>query len=323
MLAGYITSDKTYFATISQQRGQIKLRNKKEYTNKSAESFEELLNRYTQSYKCTRDNACFAVAGFVYDNSVSEKYLPWRVDADTIIDIFNFSEVRIVNEHIATAQGIFELPPERLFTINEGSRVHTGNRGVMIVDEKFGEAMIIYDGERFSSYVTSAALAGFAPDNQLEAELWQYLYSEHDVVNIGEIVSRHGLKHILDFLITSRNLEPPEWCTDSKDCPAKIIELALSAKDELAVETLDIFIDCMASEAANLATRGMTIGGIYLGGSISAEIMTALDKGRFMEHFVRKNELQKQLAAMPVQVILEPHTPLFGAAYITTNLESE
>ncbi len=323
MLAGYITSDKSYFATVSHKRGQIALINKKEYSNKSAESLEELLNRYIQSHTCQRDFACLAVAGLVYDNSVSEKYLPWRVDADAIADIFGFSEVRIVNEHIATAQGIFELPQERLFTINEGSRVHTGNRGVIIVDEQLGEAMIVYDGERFSTYVTSAALAGFAPDNQLEAELWEYLYSEHDVVNVGEIISRHGLTHILEFLITSRNLEYPQWHSETADCPTRIIELALSAKDDLAVETLDIFIDCLASEAANLATRGMTIGGIYLGGSIPTEIMTALDRGRFMERFVRKNELQKQLAAMPVQVILEPQTPLFGAAHITTNLESE
>jgi glucokinase len=102
--------------------------------------------------------------------------------------------------------------------------------------------------------------------------------------------------------------------------PEAILERALSGKDEIAQRTVDIFIDCYASEAANLALKGMTLGGVYIGGRIAPRIITALDKGRFMERFVKRGKMESMLAKMPVGIIIEDKTALIGAAGMVLNM---
>ena len=96
--------------------------------------------------------------------------------------------------------------------------------------------------------------------------------------------------------------------------------MALSGKDETAVRALDIFVDCYASECANLALKGMTLGGIYIGGLIAPGIATVLDKGRFMRRFVKRGKMETLLSQIPVGVIIEERTPLLGAAAVGMTL---
>ncbi|MBD3403574.1 glucokinase, partial [candidate division GN15 bacterium] len=93
-------------------------------------------------------------------------------------------------------------------------------------------------------------------------------------------------------------------------------EQALAGTDETATRALDLFIDCYAAETSNLALKGMTLGGIYVGGQIAPRILTAMDQGRFMQRFVKKGKMENLLAAMPVRVIIEDRAALIGAAAV-------
>ena len=81
-----------------------------------------------------------------------------------------------------------------------------------------------------------------------------------------------------------------------------------------------MFIDCFASEAANLTLRSMALGGLYVGGIIAPRIVTAMDRGRFMKRFVKRGKMEAILAATPVRVIIYEKTALRGAAAIGMNL---
>ncbi len=98
--------------------------------------------------------------------------------------------------------------------------------------------------------------------------------------------------------------------------PGTLIEKALSGKDADATQTLDIFVDCYASEAANLALKGMTLGGIFIGGLIGPQIITLLDQGRFMERFIKRGKMESLLARMPVSIVIEEKTALIGAGTV-------
>jgi glucokinase len=111
-----------------------------------------------------------------------------------------------------------------------------------------------------------------------------------------------------------------EWFDDAKNRSMAVIEKALSGEDKTAARTLDIFIDCYASEAANLALKGMTLGGIYIGGLLAPQIITAFDQGKFMRRFVKRGKMEDLLSRMPVGVIIEPQTALLGAAGMSTKL---
>ena len=77
---------------------------------------------------------------------------------------------------------------------------------------------------------------------------------------------------------------------------------------------MEIFVSILGSVAGNLALIGFTAGGIYLGGGISPKILPKLRDGRFMKRFTDKGRFNNLMAKIPVKVILNDKTPLFGAA---------
>ena len=316
MIAGHITTDFTHLARVTHSGGDVRFHNEEQITNEPKLNLETLLQRYLRKQEELPEAACFAVRSPVQDNSARGVLLPWPIECDELSKILSFSNVQLVNEYHATAKGLLGLKPEYLFNINNGNPDPNGIKGLIVIDDQFSETFIVNEGEEHRSFVTEAGHSGFSPASQIETELWHYLYVENRFVEIGHILSRSGLPTIYEFLTDHHRIPPAEWYKKSEFACSSIMEMALSEKDEIAVEALDIFIDCMASEAANLALRGLTSGGIYLAGNISTELTTALDKGFFMERFARRGEVKDFLSDIPVQVVMESQTTLLGAASI-------
>ena len=133
-------------------------------------------------------------------------------------------------------------------------------------------------------------------------------------------VSFQGLERICSFLIESNGKLEVDWLTAATDRPSTIIEKALAGSDAIASAAMDLFIDCYASEAANLALKSMTLGGLFVGGAIAPRIVTLLEKGRFMERFVKRGKMERLLTNVPVGIIIEERTALLGAAKVALTL---
>lgn len=105
--------------------------------------------------------------------------------------------------------------------------------------------------------------------------------------------------------------------------PAKlIVEYAKTAKCPLCVQTLDIFSECLAHEAANFALKAMATGGVYLGGGIPSKILWKLKTPAFRAAFNAKGRMETLMETMPVKVILNDNAALIGAAkYATDSLD--
>jgi glucokinase len=82
----------------------------------------------------------------------------------------------------------------------------------------------------------------------------------------------------------------------------------------LCTRALDTFISIYGAEAGNLALKAMAVSGIYVGGGIAPKIVAKLQDGGFMRAFSAKSRLSSLLQAIPVRVILNPKTALYGAA---------
>ena len=75
-----------------------------------------------------------------------------------------------------------------------------------------------------------------------------------------------------------------------------------------------MFVSAYGAEAGNLALRGMTTAGLYVGGGIAPKILPALTNGTFMEAFLAKPPMTDLLSTIPVKVILCADAGLIGAA---------
>lgn len=314
MLAGYITAGTVDLAFARRTGSELTLVKRASYKNSDFEGLEAILNHYMKRHGRESKTICLGVAGPVIDNKVITTNIPWKISGDELADKLKCRRVHLSNDLVTTAQGLRELPSDRFVTINKGIKNETGNIGLIAAGIGLGEAIIYRSEQGQVNCDSEGGHADFAPGNQLEAELWQYLYSEHGHIEVEDVLSLGGIERIYDFLVETQGMVESKELKGVTDKPGRIIELALSGANSTAGRTMDIFIDCYASEAANLALKGMTIGGIYLGGLIAPQIMTLLDTGSFLERFVKPGRMTDLLARMPVCLLIEDKTALIGAA---------
>ncbi|MBZ0309369.1 MAG: glucokinase, partial [Anaerolineae bacterium] len=93
-----------------------------------------------------------------------------------------------------------------------------------------------------------------------------------------------------------------------------ISKAALNLDCEVCVETLNVFVSILGAEAGNMALNVLARGGVYLGGGIPPRIVEKLKDGMFMAAFINKGRFADMLSKIPVYVILNDKTALFGAA---------
>ncbi len=323
LLVGYIGASRVDLARVSRRAGEIRLVGFQSFQARDFKNLDSILEIYLRKAKKEFGSVCLGVAGPVIKNQVTTTNLQWRISRTSIQKKFAFGEVKLINDVVATAHGLSLLDQDKFFTINNGTPEKNGNIGLMASGSGLGQALIYSDGQAVYPYASEGGHSDFAPGNQLETELWEYLYSELAHVEVEDIVSLIGLERIYRFLVDTQSGVRSDWFETAADRPSAIIEKALSGADETASRTLDVFIDCYASEASNLALKGMTLGGIYISGLIAPRIITALDKGRFLQRFVKKGKMEGMLKKMPVAVIIEERTALLGAASVALSMQDK
>ncbi len=314
ILAGHITATTVNLVRVKTVRNEIKLTGLISYKNSDFSSFDDIFKQYVKRIESDFEYVCLGVAGPVISGEVRTTNLPWLLSASQLESDFSIGRVKLINDLVASAYGLRKLPSEKLITINKGTADKHGHLGLLAAGDGLGESLIYRDEQNYYPYASEGGHADFAPTSQLEAELWAFICSEKGAVETEDILSFSGINAIYRFLLLRDSEQPPDWYQDRPDNADRIIEMALAGKDERAARTLDIFTGCFASEAANLALKGMTLGGVYLGGLISKQIMTAIDKKQFMERFVKPGKMAALLEKIPVSLIIDDKTALLGAA---------
>lgn len=314
MFAAYVNPRTTRLASISQMNGEIVLHNRTKFNTAEFDSLETILQRFLRRNEGRGGVLAIAAPGVEEGEVCVSAALPWPIHTTLLAEQFDFASVRLYDEPVATARGVFELRPEKLFTINQGTKTRTGNVGLMAVDRGLEEVLIIHNGGRYSMFSSDGGSTGFAPSSQLEAELWQYLYTQREIVEVQDVAGYAGLVRIFEFLLENRGHEAPTWYAQTEDRATRIVEMALSGADSLAEGAVDLLVDCLASEAANFALRGVTTGGMYLAGRVTTELIPALDQGQFLDNFLQRGSAEAQLRRIPINVIMDRNVALLGAA---------
>ena len=78
---------------------------------------------------------------------------------------------------------------------------------------------------------------------------------------------------------------------------------------------MELFVSIYGAEAGNMVLKGLASGGIFIGGGIAPKILGELRKPTFMEAFTDKGRFAEWMRGVPVRVILDPATPVLGAAH--------
>jgi glucokinase len=282
-------------------------------------SLEAILTEFVAAHRPPEvTHACFGVAGPVVGGRVEATNLAWTVSDVSLAGALHVPRVQLINDLEATAFGIDELKPEQFHTLNEGEGGRRGHRGLIAAGTGLGMASIYYDGSSYHPMPSEGGHIDFAPRDEREFELLEYLREQiGGRVSYERVLSGMGIHNIYSFLRDRGHFEEPAWLADdirTGDPSAAVSRAALAGKSELAETTLRMFVEIYGAMAGNLALLLKAVGGLYVGGGIAPKIMVKMTDGTFMRHYGDKGRMSGLVMSVPVRVILEDKAALYGAA---------
>ncbi len=318
LLAGDIGGTSTRIGLFDVVAGKVEPVVTETYVSREHPGLDAIARTFRGVHGQALAGACFGVAGPVIDGHVETPNLAWDVDAARLARTLALPQVGVINDLEANAHGIFTLEAADFVVLNAGAPGATGNIAVISAGTGLGEAGMYWDGARHHPFATEGGHADFAPHTDLELELLRYLRGKLEGhVSWERVVSGPGLASIYEFLRDTGHGSEPDWLAQALragDAPAVISAAALDGKSDLCVKALDLFVSAYGDEAGNLALKMMATGGVYLGGGIAPRIVKKLEEPGFMNAFTDKGRLAPLLRTMPVRVIANDKTALFGAA---------
>ncbi|NEV61170.1 glucokinase [Thiorhodococcus minor] len=318
LLVGDIGGTKTALGVADTDGEQVNLSEPKRYPSAAFATFDQIVQRYLNETGVTCRFAAFAVAGPVQDRRSETTNLPWALDADALELTFGFSGVDLLNDLEAVAWGVPALGTQDIAEIHPGDALSQGNACVVAAGTGLGQAGLFWDGVAHHAFATEGGHTDFAPVDELEFALLTYLKRRYGRVSWERLVSGPGIANIYEFLLERHGAAQPDWIRqaidEGGDTAAAVAQAAADARCPVCAETMDLFMRLYGREAGNTALKHMALGGVYLGGGIALKNLALVRKGGFLEGFFDKGRMGSLMRRMPVRVILQPHTPLLGAA---------
>lgn len=320
LLAGDIGGTKTTLALYHQGQSPAHPLAQHTFQNSRATDFHQLIERFLQQTKSSPGFACFGIAGPVLGNQAEMTNLDWTISGEDLQQQFHFQQAFLINDLVATTMGAVLLPVADLQTLNIGSPVAGSAVAVLAPGTGLGQSFLTYDGTQLVPHPSEGGHISFAPRDTRQMQLLAHLQQKYAHVSAERVCSGSGLPNLLDFMQTQIPM-PPQFTHDLASAIDKtpvIVSTALEAlhnnqTNHIALQTVFLFVDILADQAANLALTTMALGGIFLGGGLAPRLAPFINQEHFMTLFTR-GIYHDLLQNIPIKIIINPQTATMGAA---------
>ena len=327
ILGGDVGGTKTNLGLFESADGRLRLVRSDKLVSAEFPSLAALAQRFLREHPgAPVEAACFGVPGPVVGNRARTPNLAWEIDGARIAAETGIPRILLVNDLVATAEGIPLLDEDELAVLYRGAPegpAPEGNRALIAAGTGLGMALLPRIGGRWVPVPSEGGHADFAPRNEEEIGLLRYLRERFGRVSVERVVAGPGLFNVYNYLRDSQyGPESPhvrDALAHGKD-PARVIgEAALAEPGRscgLCSKALEMFVAAYGAAAGNLALTGTATGGVYLGGGIAPKILPRLTDGLFLQTFLAKGRFVPYLERIPVRVILNDRAAMLGAAWL-------
>lgn len=321
LIAGDIGGTKTDLAIFSSEAGPHTPLAEAKVHSADYPSLQAIVKEFLVKAKKPVDRACFAVAGPVIAGRVKTTNLPWVIqDAALAKELnLNVKSIHLINDLEAVARAVPILRPSDVCTLNPGEPVPRGAIAVIAPGTGLGESFLTWDGTRYLAHSSEGGHSDFAPTDERQIRLLEYMLKVFDHVSFEHVCSGIGIPHVYRFLRDVEHLpETPEMAKliDAPGDPsAVIINQALDPTNpsKLCAATIDLVVSILASEASNLAIKVLATGGVYVAGGVAVHALRMIKTAAFLQRFQRKGRFAELMGRIPIHVVVSP-AGLAGAA---------
>jgi len=319
LIAGDIGGTKTDLAIYSMESGPHAPLAQAQFHSADYPSLQAMVSEFLAQVKVPVAYASFDVAGPVIDGHVKTTNLPWVMDEISLAKDLHLKSVHLMNDLEAVARAVPVLRAIDLVTLNEGQRVARGTIAVIAPGTGLGESFLTWNGSQYLAHSSEGGHSDFAPTDERQIHLLEYLLQRFDHVAVERVCSGIGVPNIYEYLRDAEHIpvrpEVAQLIASAKDHTKAIVEAASDPNNpsELCRATIKMLASILASEAGNLALKVLATGGVYLAGGVALHMLGALKEPQFMEAFARKGRFKDLMGRIPVHVITA-RAALVGAA---------
>lgn len=276
------------------------------YLSNAFDSFEPLLKTFIDASGATGeqvDALTLALPGPVSENSVRLTNLPWTIEKQALIDAFGIKDVHFMNDFQASAFGACLLSEKDRLVLNPGDGLEKNNTCVAVgAGTGLGLAWIQGENDRLQAYATEGGHIDYAPVDETQVQLLQYMLKRHQHVSYERLLSGSGLVTLYEFLA-------------GKECPG--IDAAWvndqSATNAVADNALTLFVQIYGAYIGNIALLFQPSGGIYITGGIGAKILIKMQSEAFINAYLNKGRMHAVVEKIAVYLVTNERIGVLGA----------
>jgi glucokinase len=245
------------------------------------------------------DAAVFAVPGAVIGRSVTFANIGWELDLDALQDTFGLAPTACINDFLAQAHGC-RLLGDAAAIVRPGDMNPNQVQAVIGAGTGLGKATLIPLGDGSYHVLPSEGgqtAASFTGKTEVAfADALCRATGEH-YVRGDTVLSGSGLTQLHQFLT-------------GQICTPAAIGAALTPDHETAA----LFARFYGRAVRDYALTMLAVGGIYISGGVAAKNPLLVLHPEFSREFLDSPTYGRLLAQIPVRLVRDERTGLFGAA---------
>lgn len=252
----------------------------------------------------------------------------WVIDGAELKEQLNIPTLKLINDFAAMGYGLLTLRPEEYVTLNDVPRDPTAPVATIGAGTGLGECFLTPSGNgAYECYACEGGHADFAPTNELEVELLNYLkekFHEKHRISMERIISGIGLSNVYEFLSQKYSFKVnkaihTEWEEAGSLKGAVVGKYATS--DELCRQAMEIFVRAYGREAGNAALKYLPRGGFYITGGLACKNLSFFTESpEFIESFFDKGRVSAALKHIPFYLVLTEELGERGAHFAAYQL---
>ncbi|MFT4171038.1 MAG: glucokinase [Rhodocyclaceae bacterium] len=272
---------------------------------------EDVFRTYTRRVKAgDMAHAAIAIANPIDGDRVRMTNRDWSFSIEATRRSLDLATLLVVNDFTALAMAIPQLTANQRMQIGGGVPRENAVIGLLGPGTGLGISGLIPTEDRWITLGSEGGHASFAPGDEREVFVLQYLWQRFPHVSAERLVSGPGIEWCYEALAVRAGVARRPLRT-----PA-IVEAALAGSDAICVEAVECFCAMLGTVAADLALTLGAFGGIYIGGGIVPRLSERFLASAFRPRFESKGRFSEYLTQVPSYVITAPYPTFLGVSAI-------
>jgi len=306
LLAGDVGATKVWLLAFDIEQNKIIAEHK--YASADFVSLAAVIQLFQSDADITSFQfACFGLPGPVQNRQAQLTNLPWHVNAENLQKECHIDFIDLINDFHASALGVNVLHSSDLLCLQEGSLDAKANRLVLGAGSGLGVSPSVHFNGKFIPQPSEGGHMDFAPVNDLQVELFLWLFKKWSHVSYERLLSGEGLFTLYHFF----NRQSRGYGRKNMK-PERLREAALEG-DENAIKTLTTFVEIYGAYIGSVALFWHAQGGIYIAGGIANKIQDWMQTPAFFNALLNKGRMTDIVKSHPIYLVTNEKVGLMGA----------